>query len=104
MINIRQYKGYNKSNFIAYLSQIFHIDFDQESDDVNEIYMDWKNRFLFVADIHAPTITRKVRSEYTTWLTKGIMNEIKARDYLKKKQLRLDQYICTKYIRKLETR
>ena len=72
MINTRQYKGYNKNNFIADLSEIFHIDFDQGSDDVNEIYMDWKNRFLFVADMHAPPITRGVRSEYTPWLTKGI--------------------------------
>ena len=64
MINTRQYKGYNKNNFIADLSEIFHIDFDKESDDVKEIYMDWKNRFLFVADVHAPRITRRVRSEY----------------------------------------
>ena len=85
MINTRQYKSYNKNNFIADLSDIFHINFDQESDDVNEIYMDWKNRFLFVADMHAPPITRRVRSEYTPWLTKDIMKEIKTRDYLKKK-------------------
>ena len=43
-----KYKGYNKNNFTADLSQILRIDFDQESDDVNEIYMDWKNRFLFL--------------------------------------------------------
>ena len=85
MINISQYKGYNKNNFIADLSEIFHTDFDKESDDVNEIYMDWKNRFLFVADVHALPITRKVRSEYTPWLTKDIIKEIKTRDYLKKK-------------------
>ena len=88
MINTRQYKGYNKNNFIADLSEIFHIDFDQESDDVNEIYMDWINRFLFVADMHAPPITRRVRSEYTPWLTKDIMKEIKTRDYLKKKAVK----------------
>ena len=84
----RQYKGYNKNNFFADLSEIFHIDFDQESDDVNEIYMDWKNRFLFVADMHAPPIARRVRSEHTTWLTKDIMKEIKTRDYLKKKAVK----------------
>ena len=88
MINTRQYKGYNKNNFIADLSEIFHIDFEQEFDDVNEIYMDWKNRFLFVADMHAPPITRRVRSEYTPWLTKDIMKDINTRDYLKKKAVK----------------
>ena len=77
MVNTRQYKGYNESNFTAYFSEIFLIDFDQESDDVNKIYMDWKNKFLFVTQI--------VRSEYTPWLTKDVMKETKTRDYLKKK-------------------
>ena len=44
-----------------------------------------KNRFLFVANMHALLITRSVRSEYTPWLTKAIMKEIRTRDYLKKK-------------------
>ena len=82
----------------------YSTDFEQEFDDVNEIYMDWKNRFLFVADMHAPSITRRVRSEYTPWLTKDIMKDINTRDYLKKKQLRLDRYICTKHIKMLGTR
>jgi exonuclease III len=37
VINTRQYKGYDKDNFIADLSQIFHIDFDHQSDDINGI-------------------------------------------------------------------
>ena len=51
-------------------------------------YMDWENRFLFLADMHAPPITRRVRSEYTPWLSKDIMNEIKTRDDLKKKAVK----------------
>ena len=80
----RQYKGYNKNNFTADLSEIFHIDFDQDSADVNEMYMDWKNIFVFVANKHAPPNTRRVRSEYTPWLRKDIMKETRTRDYLKK--------------------
>ena len=45
--------------------------------------MDWKNRFSFVANMDALLITRRVRSEYTPWLTKDIMKEIWTRDYLK---------------------
>ena len=85
----RQYKGYNKNNFTADLSEIFHnIDFDQDSDDVNKMYMNWKNRFVFVANMHAPPITRRVRSEYTPWLRKDIMKETRTRDYLKKKAVK----------------
>ena len=51
-------------------------DFDHQSDDINDIYMDWKNKFLFVADMHAPPITRRVRSEYTLWLTKDITKKL----------------------------
>jgi hypothetical protein len=87
VVNTRQYKGYNKDNFIADLSQIFHIDFDHQSDDI-DIYMDWKNKFLFVADMHAAPITRRVQSEYTPWLTKDIMKKIRNRDYLKKKAVK----------------
>ena len=95
MINTRQYKGYKKSNFIADLSEIFHIDFDQESDDVNEIYMGWRYRFLFNANMHVLPITRRVRSEYIPWLTKGIMKKIGTRDCLKKKTVKTGshQYI-----------
>ena len=85
MINTRQYKGYNKNKLTADLSKVFHVDFDQESDDVNEISMDWKNRFLFVTNMHAPLITRRVRSEYTSRLL-DIMKEIRTRDYLIKKK------------------
>ena len=50
--------------------------------------MNWKNRFVFVANMHAPPITRRVRSEYTPWLRKDIMKETRTRDYLKKKAVK----------------
>ncbi|CAB4044450.1 Hypothetical predicted protein, partial [Paramuricea clavata] len=38
--------------------------------------------------MHAPPITRRVRSEYTPWLTKDIMKKNRNRDYLKKKAVK----------------
>ena len=42
---------------------------------------------MFVADIHAPQITRKVKSEYTPWITNNIKKQIYHRDFLKKKAI-----------------
>ena len=46
------------------------------------LWEDFKTRFLFVADVHAPQITRKVKSEYTPWMT----NNIKKQIYILKKK------------------
>ncbi len=46
---------------------------------------------MFVADVHAPQITRKVKSEYTSWMTnniKEIVKQIYHRDFLKKKAIK----------------
>ncbi|CAB4029774.1 Hypothetical predicted protein [Paramuricea clavata] len=51
------------------------------------LWEDFKTRFLFVADIHAPQITRKVKSEYTPWMTNNIKKQIYHRDFLKKKAI-----------------
>ena len=42
----------------------------------------------FVADKHGPPITRKVRSEYSPWLTSNITKQMRHRDYLKKQAIR----------------
>ena len=54
---------------------------------------DFKTKFLLVADVHAPQITRK--SEYTPWITNSIKQKINKkqiyhRDFVKKKQLKMD--------------
>ena len=56
----------------------------------DEMWNEWKCIFLTVADKHAPPITRRVRSEYAPWITKEIKNMIHHRDFLKKRQLKLD--------------
>ena len=52
------------------------------------LWEDFKTKFLLVADVHAPQITRKVKSEYTPWMTKNIKKQIYHRDFLKKKTIK----------------
>jgi hypothetical protein len=40
------------------------------------VWNDWKTKFLLIADLHAPRITRKVRSEYALWITDTIKKSI----------------------------
>ncbi len=51
---------------------------------------DFKNRFLSVADKHAPIRQRRVKSElYKPWLTNEIKQMSYHRDYLKKQSIKL---------------
>ena len=42
-----------------------------------------KTRFLNVADLHAPLITIKVRSQHPPWITNDIRQVMRRRDFLK---------------------
>ena len=74
IVKTRQYKYYNNQLFKSDLREIFTNDVYQ-SEDPNELWNDWNTRFLIVADKHAPPITRKVRSEYSPWLTSNITKQ-----------------------------
>ena len=86
IVKTRQYKYYNNQLFKSDLREIFTNDVYQ-SEDPNELWNDWKTRFLIIADKHAPPITRKVRSEYSPWLTSNITKQMRHRDYLKKQAI-----------------
>ena len=57
--------------------------------DPNLAWLRWKEIFLQIADKHAPLRLRKVKSEYTPWLTNEIESMSYHRDYLKKKAVSL---------------
>ncbi|CAB4024181.1 Hypothetical predicted protein [Paramuricea clavata] len=81
MVNTRQYKYYNIPLFKSDLKDIFSTSvFNNENP--NDLWYDWKTKFLMVADSHAPPINR---SEYTPWVTDDIMKHMRHRDFLKKK-------------------
>ena len=83
IIRSRQFKHYDKNSFLTELRDILQHTINDNNPDA--LWEDFKTRFLFVADIHAPQITRKVKSEYTPWMTNNIKKQIYHRDFLKKK-------------------
>ena len=54
----------------------------------NILWDDWKEIFLLVADMHAPPVIRRVRSEHVPWLTSEIKTKMYHRDFLKKKAIK----------------
>jgi hypothetical protein len=81
----RQFKHYDKNSFPTELRDILQHTINDNNPDA--LWEDFKTRFLFFADIHAPQITRKVKSEYTPWMTNNIKKQIYHRDFLKKKAI-----------------
>jgi hypothetical protein len=57
----------------------------------------WENfqtTFKYVADIHAPLQSRKVRNRKAPWLTDAIKKSMNRRDYLKKKAIKTNSTAC----------
>ena len=87
VIRSRQFKHYDKNSFLAELRDIMQYMIKDNNPDV--LWEDFKTKFLLVAaDVHAPQITRKVKSEYTPWMTNNIKKQIYHRDFLKKKAIK----------------
>ena len=53
-----------------------------------------ERKIFLVADMHAPPVTRGVRSEYAPWLTSEIKRKIYDRDFLKKKSVKTGSANC----------
>ena len=86
----RHYKNYNVNQFNNDLSEVFNLPLDSAIlTDPNALWNDFKNKFLSVADKHAPIRQRRVKSEYKPWLTNEIKQMSYHRDYLKKQSIKL---------------
>ncbi len=79
----RQFSHFNSTDFQNNLREAFS-NFNHYTDP-NLAWHQWKWIFVQIADKHAPLRLRKVKSEYTAWLTNDIKNMSYHRDYLKKK-------------------
>ena len=80
----RQFKNFRVNEFRTDLRNIFATNII--TDDPNNMWHDWKNRFLHVDEKHAPTRQRRVKSDYKPWLTEHIKKQCYHRDFLNKKQ------------------
>ena len=69
-------------------SFIIDLQSQPQEDDPNMLWEVWKSKFLIVADMHAPSVTRRVRSKHAPWLTSEIKKNIYDRDFLKKKSIK----------------
>ena len=76
----------NQKLFFAELRDIMQYMIKDNNPDV--LWEDFKTKFLLVADVHATQITRKVKSEYTPWMTNNIKKQIYHRDSPKKKAIK----------------
>jgi hypothetical protein len=56
--------------FRSDINEIFQI--QSNLTNPNILWEEWKSKMLAVAELHAPPITRKVRSEYAPWITENI--------------------------------
>ena len=83
LIETRQFRHFNSTEFQSNLREAF-CNFNHYTDP-NSAWLRWKEIFLQIADKHAPLRLRKVKSEYTPWLTNEIKSMSYHRDYLKKK-------------------
>ena len=90
LVDSRCLKNYKSSAFKADLSGYLLMN-DWASKDPNALWNQFRDAFNYVADVHAPMKTRRVRSVYTPWLNRDIKNEMNYRDYLKKRAVKSSQ-------------
>ena len=56
--------------------------------DPNQMWTEWKTRFLQIVDKHAPTRTKRVRSKNSPWITADLKERMHNRDRLKIKAMK----------------
>ncbi|XP_028416157.1 uncharacterized protein LOC114539748 [Dendronephthya gigantea] len=86
IIKTRQFKNYNVDEFKQELA--IHLQTISVTNNPDEMWDEWKDIYVTVADRHAPPITRKVRSEHAPWITREIKNLMHRRDFLKRKSVK----------------
>ena len=88
VVETRQFKHFNITNFQQDLNQALNSILFYNCTDANTAWYTWKEIFLEIADIHAPVLKRKVKSEYNPWMTNEIKNMSYHRDFLKRKAIK----------------
>ena len=82
----RQFKNFNVNQFKEDLRN--NINTNIITHDPNILWCDWKTKFLNIAEKHAPMRQRRVKSDYTPWLTDKIKTFCYQRDSLKKQAVK----------------
>ena len=82
----RDFKQFNKIEFLKDLAKIPWLDLDNYSNP-NDMWEEWKTLFFRCVDNHAPVKTRQATRKKSPWLSNEIVQNIRQRDYLKKKAI-----------------
>mgnify|MGYP002803522946 FL=1 len=87
IVESRNLKNYNINYFNNHISHLLR-NSSWDHKDQTHLWIQFKNIFNYVSDIHARIKTRKVRSTYAPWLTTEIRCEMNKRDHLKKRAVK----------------
>ena len=77
IVKTRQFKYYKVNNFKSDVAA--HLNDEtiwSNTADPNVCWEMWKARFFNVADLYAPPITKRVRSQHASWITYIIINKL----------------------------
>ena len=87
IVESRNLKNYNINHFNSHISHLLR-NSSWNHKDPTHLWIQFKNIFNYVSDLHASVKTRKVRSTYAPWLTTEIRCEMNKRDHLKKRAVK----------------
>ena len=87
LINYRQFKHFNSTNF---RNDILAQPWDDIKTfyDPNDMWKKWKDLFISVCNRHAPLRTKRTRSSKSPWITTVLKKRMNFRDRLKKKAIK----------------
>ena len=92
-VESRNFKNYIQRDFNQDLYHaLFNLNW--EMNDPNMLWENFQTTFNYVADIHAPLQSRKVRNRKAPWLTDAIKKSMNRRDYIKKKVIKTNSTAC----------
>lgn len=89
IIEIRSFKKFNESKFLEDLSQMPWEKINTEND-VNKMWQQWREMFMSCVNAHAPIRHKRIGKQKPSWLTSEIRQQLRNRDYLKKKAMSSD--------------
>ena len=75
MTTIRQFKNFNSTKFKEELEKQISANVSNH-DDPNDMWLLWKQSFLYVANKHAPLKLKRVRNKKSPWITSVVRNQI----------------------------
>ena len=103
---MRQFKHFQKSNFLSDLEQMPWSNIDLCSDP-NDMWQEWKQMFVSCMDKHAPRKLKRITKKRAPWITRGLtlLHKMHRRDLIKKKAISSNNPMtCGSNINVLETK